>query len=283
MPFFSVDDPADPRLAPYRGVADPARLAADGLFVVEGRLVVRRMLAESRLQAQSVLVTEPARQALAGAFDPADGPPVYVAPQAVVNGVAGFDMHRGCLALGVRPAAADWPALVDAFPPVARLVLLDAISNADNIGGIFRSAAALGAHAVLLGPGCGDPLYRKAIRTSIGATLVVPFATVTGWTAVADVLHARGFRLLALTPSAGEPIAEEAETIRRQPRLAIFAGAEGDGLGSDALAAADRFLRIPMVPGVDSLNVTVAVGIALHRLTPAQDQAQAQAQDQDQD
>ena len=267
MPVIHVDDIRDPRLALYRGVSDPALLARHNAFVVEGRLVVRRMVADSPFRPASVLVTEPARQGLRDVLESLPDVPVYVAAQDVLDGVAGFNMHRGCVAVGVRPPAIDWGTIVDALPRATRVVLLDSVSNADNIGGIFRSAAALGAGAVLLGPGCGDPLYRKAIRTSIGATLVLPFARVEGWVQTMEGLRERGFEGVALTPRAdAEPIGDIAEGLARRPRIALLAGAEGEGLGAEALASAGIRARIPIAPGVDSLNVTVAVAIALHRL-----------------
>ena len=141
------------------------------------------------------------------------------------------------------------------------------MSNADNVGGIFRSAAALGAGAILLAPGCCDPMYRKAIRTSVGATLVVPFAPVDSLRDTALDLRSQGYLVVALTPRTDAvPIAEAAARHAAHPRLALLAGAEGDGLGTEALEAADVRVRIPMTGGVDSLNVNVAVGIALERM-----------------
>jgi tRNA G18 (ribose-2'-O)-methylase SpoU len=267
MPIIHVDGASDPRIALYRDVTDAVLLREHGLFVAEGRLVVRRLLAESRFDALSVLVTDPARAWLAPALGERPAIDVYVAPQAVLNEVAGFNIHRGCLALGRRRPPGMRPAI--ATTP-ARVVVLEAVSNADNVGGIFRSAAAFGVAAVLLAPGCCDPLYRKAIRTSIGATLVVEFAQVASVCHATDDLRAAGFVVAALTPAADAmPIDEAAETLAVLPRVAVVAGAEGDGLSPAALACADVRARIPMSSGVDSLNVNVAVGIALERLRPA--------------
>jgi tRNA G18 (ribose-2'-O)-methylase SpoU len=264
MSRTAISDPFDPRIALYRGVTDAVLLREHGLFVAEGRLVVRRLLSESTLAAVSVLVTEPARESLGALLDARPDLPVYVAPQAVLNDVAGFNIHRGCLALGRR---ADRP--IDLASPLAaaRVVVLEAVSNADNVGGIFRSAAALGAGAVLLAPGCCDPLYRKAIRTSIGATLVVPFGHVRSARHAADALREAGYLAVALTPAPDATTLAEAAAIHgSRRRLALVAGAEGDGLTPDALDCADLRVRIPMTTGVDSLNVNVAVGIALDRL-----------------
>jgi tRNA G18 (ribose-2'-O)-methylase SpoU len=267
MPDILVSDASDPRIALYRGVTDAALLRDHGLFVAEGRLVVRRLLAESGFEAVSLLVNEHARASLHDLLSSRADLDVHVAPQTVLNDVAGFNVHRGCLALGRRfPPGSDLG--FDATP--ARVVVLEAVSNADNVGGIFRSAAAFGVSAVLLAPGCCDPLYRKAIRTSIGSTLVVPFAQVRSARHAADDLRAAGFVVAALTPAAGAtPIGEAAETLAAHPHVALLAGAEGNGLSPDALTSADLRVRIPMASGVDSLNVTVAVGIALERLRTA--------------
>jgi tRNA G18 (ribose-2'-O)-methylase SpoU len=270
MPVIPIDDAGDPRVALYRGVTDAALLRGHGLFVAEGRLVVRRLLSESPLEPVSLLVTGHAHAALADALATRPALPVLVAPQSVLNEIAGFNIHRGCLALGRRPRAPDWRALVGGADAPPRIVVLEAVSNADNVGGIFRSAAALGAGAILLAPGCCDPLYRKAIRTSIGASVVVPYAEVASPREAADALRAAGYVVLALTPDPrATPIAEAAATIAVEARVALVAGAEGEGLTEEALAAADVRVRIPMAGGVDSLNVNVAVGIALHSLTRA--------------
>ncbi len=211
-------------------------------------------------------MTAPALATLEDALASRPGIPVYVAPQPVMNAITGFNIHRGCLALGTRPSTVPVETMLDRVPAVSRVVVLDAVSNPDNVGGIFRSTAALGAGPVLLGPGCGDPLYRKAIRTSMGASLVVPFTMAGSWAAVGTALKTRGFIVVALTPAGETPIAAVAAAISREPRVALLAGAEGDGLGADALAISDCRVRIPMAGGVDSLNVSVAVGIALHSL-----------------
>jgi tRNA G18 (ribose-2'-O)-methylase SpoU len=267
MPLIHLDDPADPRLAPYQGVSDRALLERQGLFMVEGRLVVRRLLLESRLHAASVLVTPNALAALADIV-PGRAPdlPVFVVPQRVMNAVSGFNMHRGCLATGIRAPGARVEDLLHHASSRARVLLLEQVSNPDNVGGIFRCAAALGGEAIVLGPGCGDPLYRKAIRTSIGCTLTVPFAATPSWPSSLEALRARGFTLVALTP------AREAQDVRhaadglRARRVALLLGAEGDGLSPETIAAADLRVRIAMAAGADSLNVSVAAGIALHAL-----------------
>jgi tRNA G18 (ribose-2'-O)-methylase SpoU len=273
MPIVPVSDPGDSRIAEYRSVPDGVLLRGNGLFIAEGRLVVRHLLA-SRLHTQSLLVTAAARQHLADVVGDDPPYPVYVVAQSVMNGIVGFNIHRGCLALGVRPQPASVGDLIGrpAAPlgdaaSVSRVVVLEAVSNVDNVGGIFRSVAALGGHAVVVGPGCGDPLYRKAIRTSIGATLRVPFAPAPAWPEALRELTTAGFTLVALTPgSDAEPLEDVAADLRARARVALLVGAEGDGLSADALACADVRVRIPMAPGVDSINVTTATAIALYRV-----------------
>jgi len=182
---------------------------------------------------------------------------VYVVSHAVMNDVTGFNIHRGCLALGERAAPDDWRRL---SAPARRLVVLERVSNADNVGGIFRNALAFGADAVLLGPDCTDPLYRKAIRTSMAAALAVPFARVTPWPAALRALHRDGFHVIGLSPAAPSPLG----SVVSDGPVAFVAGHEGDGLTAEALDACDTLARIPMMGDVDSINVSTAVGIALY-------------------
>jgi len=255
-----VDRLDDVRLDDYRNVPDPDLLHARGVFVAEGRLVVRRLLESSRFRTRSVLLTRPAYAALADVVDPRGDLPVYVVTQQTMNAITGFNIHRGCLAIGERPPAVEWADIVRS----ASLVLvLERVSNADNVGGIFRSAAAFGADAVLLAPACADPLYRKAIRTSMGAALRVPFAPMTNWPEDLLDLRAAGFSLLALTPDAG---AAALRDVAPDGPVALLVGHEGQGLSREVLAAADICARIPMAGGVDSLNASAAASIALYEL-----------------
>ena len=161
----------DRRIADYRLLADPSALKHAGLFVAEGRLVVRRLLGLPRFAVRSVLVTPPARAALDDVLRP--GITTYVVEQRVMNAITGFNMHRGCLALAERPQEASLSSGM--LESANRVLVLEGVNNPDNIGGLFRSAAAFGVDLVVLGPDCGDPLYRKAIRTSMAAALQVPF------------------------------------------------------------------------------------------------------------
>lgn len=254
-----IESLADPRVAEYHNIANPDALLRGGLFVAEGRLVVRRLLANPRFQTQSVLVTAAAYEALNDCVD-RDAVDVFLVDRATMNGIAGFNIHRGCLALAHRPRASTLADL--ALAHAHRVVVMEGVNNPDNVGGIFRSAAAFATDAVVLGPACSDPLYRKSIRTSMAATLAVPFADAGAWPQAIDVLRSHGLRVLALTPAAD---AQPLEDVGREfDRIAILVGSEGEGLSRDALQAADDRVRIRMPGPADSLNVTVAASIALH-------------------
>jgi tRNA G18 (ribose-2'-O)-methylase SpoU len=267
MPLERVESLDDPRLADYRHVPDPEMLRRGEVFVAEGRLVVRALLASSPFRTRSVLLTENAFHALADVIEPrlADLP-VFLVEQGTIEALTGFNIHRGCLAIGERPPRATVDDLLTRLPAARRLVVLERIANADNMGGVFRNAAAFGADAVVLGPGCCDPLYRKAIRVSMGAALRVPFGHADDWGADLERLRASGFTVAALaTAPDADDIVRYASAFPPGGRLALLAGSEGAGLTPDARAHADVALRIPMAPGVDSLNVATATGIALHR------------------
>jgi tRNA G18 (ribose-2'-O)-methylase SpoU len=267
MLIEQIDDPADPRLAHYRDIKDPHLRLRHGLFIAESREVIRRLFACGRFRPRSVLLTPAALAGLRDLLETAD-PQVRILLVAhdLVRGVVGFNFHRGCLAVGERGPEPAPASLLD--PPGHRLLLvLDEVTNPDNIGAVFRNAMAFAADGVLLSPGSADPLYRKAIRVSIGASLTVPFARLRDWPGELRELRDRGYTLMALTPRAGAIDIVEFGTTQPVPdRLAVLLGAEGTGLSSGARAAADCEVRIRMGPGADSLNVATACGIALHRL-----------------
>ena len=256
----------DPRVAAFRAVRDGDLLRSRGLFVAEGRHVVRRVVEDGRYRVEAVLVNEAALRDLEPAIAALDPDvPIMVCASESFEDIAGYDVHRGCLALVHRPP----PASVDAVTLASTLlVVLEGVSNADNVGGVFRNAAAFGADGALLSPTCCDPLYRKAIRTSMAATLRVPFARAGAddWPGVLTSVKAAGFTIVALTPrQPSETLA--AFTSRPRPaRIALLLGTEGDGLTEEAEAAADYRVRIPIAGGIDSLNLAVATGIALYSL-----------------
>lgn len=264
MPVIHIDGAADPRIATYRSVSDAELLRRHGLFVAEGRLVVRRAI-DDRFALHSVLMNETNYRALADALAAVSPDvPVFVCDSHDFQDITGFNLHRGCLALVERPAAM---APCEILRNARTLVVLEGATNADNVGGIFRNAAAFGVDGVLLSPTCCDPLYRKAIRTSMGATMRVPFARLTDWpTGLADV-RATGFTLVALSPRRSSMTLDEFAESERPERIALLLGTEGDGLSDAALSAADVSIRIPMSGLVDSLNLAVACGVALSRLS----------------
>ena len=267
MPIERIEDASDSRVAAYRDVRDGDLVRSRGLFVAEGRLVVRRMIAERRYRVQSVLVNDAACRDLRSTWPDLDAEvPIFVGDAQQLADIAGYEVHRGCLAMVHRPADTSPDDLIAA---AHNLVILEAVSNADNVGGVFRNAAAFGVDGVLLSPSCCDPLYRKAIRTSMGAALRVPFARAAAgdWPGILARVRATGFTVIALTPHEPcETLDAYAASRRRPARQALLVGTEGAGLSPDAEAAADHRVRIPMTDGVDSLNLAVATGIALHAL-----------------
>jgi tRNA G18 (ribose-2'-O)-methylase SpoU len=255
-------------VADYRGVSEPDLLRSRGLFLAEGRLVVARLIQDERLTIRSVLVDDAARRGLESTLaGVAARVPIFICESTDFLGITGHHMHRGCLALVERPPA----LMLDDLLRHSRLaVVLDGVTNADNVGGVFRNAAAFGADAVVLSPSCCSPLYRKAIRTSMGASLRVPFVHLGEWPLSLKRFRAADFTLAALVASPKDETWETLETFGsrpRQPRLALLIGAEGSGLTPAVESAADFRITIPMEPAVDSLNLAVAAGIALERLT----------------
>lgn len=265
MTIDTITSLEDPRVAEFHNVPDPVLLREHGLFVAEGRLIVRHVLAGRRFRVRSVLVSPTALESIRDVLDQAGDSPVFVAPAELLSGIVGFNMHRGCLALCERPPAEPVAnALANASS--SRLVLVaEHISNADNMGGLFRNAMAFGVGAVLLSPDCCDPLYRKAVRVSIGGTLRVPFATIDEWPSGLSALKQAGYTLVGLTPdSKSRELGDWAFHARRPSRVALVLGHEGFGISDEAAAMMDEHVRIEMVAGVDSLNVATASGIALY-------------------
>ena len=258
----TVTQADDVALHAYRSVGDPAALERAGLFVAEGRLIVERLLEDGRFRVHSVAVTPPAAAALAATFERRRDVAVFVCPPQILREITGFDFHRGCLALGWRHESSG---SIEDLSLTTRLLALEGIGNPDNVGGLFRTGFALGVDAVVLDDATGDPLYRKAIRTSMGATLRVMFRRVADWPGGLSPLRDRGFRVIALTP---HPDAVALDEIRVEPadRIIVVAGSEGAGLRAGSLGYADVLVRIPVDPRADSLNVVVAAGIVLNAL-----------------
>jgi tRNA G18 (ribose-2'-O)-methylase SpoU len=261
--MIQLTDPGDPRLADFRDLtrADrrPDRPGGKGLVIAEGVVVVQRLLA-SAFPVRALLGIERRIAELAGELAGLDVP-AYVTSAEVMSTVVGFHLNRGVLAVADRVPPADPERLVAG---ARRLAVLEGVGDHENLGSLFRNAAAFGVDAVLLGPGCSDPLYRRSVRVSMGHVLAVPFAPVTPWPGGLKWLRDQGFRVLALTPDTAAPPLSDA--LDGAGRVAVLLGSEGPGLTSEALDAADLAVRIPMAGGVDSLNVATAGAIAFHAL-----------------
>ena len=262
--MVAISDPLDPRLADYRNIPDSELVERRGIFIAEGRLVVQRLLNDSRFVTRSTMVTETALDALRPAIAMHPDVPIYVVPPSVMSDIAGFNVHRGCLAIGERPVAREWQDLARA---ARRLVILERIGDPDNVGSMFRHAAAFGADAVLLDGASTDPLYRKAIRTSMGATLVVPFARIDNWPEALRELGREDVVVIALTPSPTAPCLGAVARDVSGRRVALVLGNEGEGLTPAAFDACTHRARIPIAAGVDSINVAAAAAIALYELS----------------
>ena len=269
--IIPISDPEDPRVQDYVQIQEAELVKRRGVFLVEGQTPIRTLALQSPFGVRSLFLSDKRVGAMADVLGAlAEETPVYVAPPEVLARVVGFDFHRGCLAAGTRAEAPPVEAVLAGLADGPRLVVvLEGIANHDNVGGLFRNAACFGADAVLLDRTCADPLYRKAIRTSLGATLRVPFARLPDWPDGLDALHDLGFQTFALTPHPrAEPLAPGAPPAALPPRRALVLGTEGTGLTERALSACQRWLRIPMAPGADSLNVATASGIAMWAMCP---------------
>jgi tRNA G18 (ribose-2'-O)-methylase SpoU len=257
MQLIDIDDPADPRLADFRDLTDAdVRPDRRGVVIAEGVNVVER-LASSPYRTRAVIGVPARIEALRPVLEPLEVP-VYRVDKWLLSDVVGFRVTRGVLASADRPDPIDPAALVRR---ARRVAVLEGLNDFENLGALFRNAAAFGVDAVLLDERCADPLYRRSVRVSMGHVLRVPFAVLPGpWPAALDVL--RDFTVLALTPSGATALRDLAPP----RRWAVLLGAEGPGLSDAALAAADVRVRIPMAEGVDSLNVATAAAVAFAHL-----------------
>ncbi|MGI5274051.1 TrmH family RNA methyltransferase [Nonomuraea sp. CA-218870] len=261
----NVTDAADPRLTDYTRLRDvelrKSLEAERGLFLAEGEKVIRRAVGAG-YPIRSVLTT---RRWLPQLADVLGDATVYVVSDEVMSAVAGFRIHRGALASMAR---LPLPSAASLLGSATRLVVLEDIVDHANVGAIFRCAAALGVDGIVLSPRCADPLYRRAVKVSMGAVFSIRYARMDNWYTGLDELRAAGFRTLALTP---DQSATPLDEVKLADRVALLLGAEGDGLSSRWLHEADEPVCIPMSPeamdaGVDSLNVVAAAAIACHGL-----------------
>jgi tRNA G18 (ribose-2'-O)-methylase SpoU len=286
-PLVGIVNPDDRRLDLYRDLNDPARRARvvthDSVFVVEGRLAVQRLLT-STYTVRSLLVDDH-QVTSAGdlvAATRARGAPVFVGSRPVVASTVGFALHRGVVALADRPTPLNAEHLLmeaaraSATQGPLLIAVLEGLNDHENIGALFRNAAAFGVSGILLDPTSADPLYRRSIRVSVGHALHIPFARLVPWPNGLARVREAGFTVAALAPrpaaGSGVPAVTLAAlrawmtNLRHPVGVALLLGAEGPGLTASAMAASDVVVHIPMADGVDSLNVATAGAIAFHAL-----------------
>ena len=255
MSVERIADPDDPRLADYVQLTDAEHRRRGEIFLCEGVLVIQRALG-ARVHIQSVLLTPSKLAVLEPQLTELDAT-VFVVEQDVMNELTGFAIHRGAIAAAARPPAPSLEELLTA-PTVA---VLEGVNDHENLGALFRNAAAFGVDAVLLDPSTADPWYRRAVRVSLGHVMTVPHRRLGNWPASLEDVRAAGYDLVALTPS---PDAADIADLGTDRKVAFLLGAEGPGLSAGALAAADQHVRIPIAAGVDSLNVATAAAVAFH-------------------
>ena len=259
-----ITDLSDPRLGDYLNLTDVAlrRVSepAGGLYIAESSKVIARAIAAGHIPRSALMLEQwlPDLEPLLAPFDI----PLFVGAPDLLESLTGFSLHRGALASMHRPAL---PEVADLLMDARRVVVLEDIVDHTNVGAIFRSVAGLGADAVLVTPRCADPLYRRSVRVSMGTVLQVPWTRLPDWPLGAEQLHAAGFHIAALALS--DTAVELDDFAAAAPeRVALILGTEGDGLSPDALSAADTVVTIPMLHGVDSLNVAAASAVALYAL-----------------
>ena len=261
-----VTDPDDPRLDDFRDLNSidrrPDLPTGKGLVIAEGVLVVQRMLA-SRFTPHALLGTERRLDELKDDLAGSKGlaVPFYRTSADVMARVVGFHLNRGVLAAARRVPEPSVAQLVEGARTIA---VLEGVNDHENLGSIFRNAAGLGVDAVVFGSGCADPLYRRAVRVSMGHALLVPYARSANWPADLAMLKESGFRLLAMTPHGDACTLAGAMAAVRDDRIAVLVGAEGPGLSPAALRLSEVRVRIPMSRGTDSLNVATAAALAFY-------------------
>ena len=266
-----VTDPKDERLADYVSLTDVAlRRRTEpqwGLYIAESEKVIRRALAAGH-RPRSYLMARRWLTDLADLVEQAeaDGIPVYVGEHDVIEQLTGFHLHRGALASMERPQLRD---VTDVLRGARRVLVLEDIVDHTNVGAVFRSAAALGIDAVLVTPRCADPLYRRAIRVSMGTVFQVPWTRISPWPGGVEQLQEAGFTVATLA-LADDAVSLDELAADPPDRLALVLGTEGDGLSHHTIAAADLTVTIPMAGGVDSLNVAAAGAVAAWALCPPQ-------------
>lgn len=265
--FIEIDDADDGRLRDYVSLRDTSLRhsleAAEGLFIAEGLLVIRRAL-EAGYRPRSLLLAPRWVDELSDLLDDLDVP-VYLVSTRMAERVTGFHVHRGALASMERVTRHTLDDLLDA----QRLVVVEDIVDHTNVGAIVRCAAGLGWDGVVLAPRAADPLYRRAVKTSMGTVFSLPWARMDDWTGDLDRLRAAGFALAALALSDDSVTLDEfVASVAPGQKVAIMMGTEGSGLSDEWISRADAVVRIPMGHGVDSLNAAAATAVVCYELRP---------------
>lgn len=260
-----VERADDPRLDDYRALNDQAfrrRYEGDRIFIVEGFVAIDRLI-ESGHVVRSVLLAPSRVERFVdnAALLAPGGTPIYVAERDVIGAVVGFDLHRGVVACAERRPA---PPLEELTAHARRLAVLEGLNDAENLGAIARAARAFGIDGLVIDPTCTDPYSRRTVRVSMGEVLSLPVVRVDAWSSVLDRVRGAGFETWAMTPA---PEAVDLWSVTAPDRLAVCFGAEGPGLGAAVLTGADRRVRIPIAPEVDSLNVGQAAAVTFAAIT----------------
>lgn len=267
MTFHYLESADDPRVSDYTQLTDvhlrKLREPAEGMYIAESSRVLRRALAAGH-RPRSFFLAEKWVDDLADVFERYPDVPAYIGSAALLEDITGFHLHRGAMAAMHRPAPVPLRKLLAG---ARRVAVLEDIVDHTNVGAIFRSAAALGVDAVLVSPRCGDPLYRRSVRVSMGTVFQVPWARLEDWPGDLAVLRELGFTVAAMELTE-DAVGVEELAIRNPARLALVLGTEGAGMSEGTLAAADLAVKIPMRAGVDSLNVAAASAVAFWELRP---------------
>lgn len=271
--IVTIDDPADPRVAEYTSLTDLALRTKvepeQGLYLAESSNVIRRAVAADHRPRSFLMAPrwlESMRDVLseAGGDESGGEIPVFVAPEETLEALTGFHLHRGALASMYRP---ELPSLEEVLEGARRVVVLENLVDHTNVGACVRSAAALGIDAILVTPSCADPLYRRAVRVSMGTIFQVPWTRITPWPQSIETLRSLGFTVAALALSDDSVSLDEfSASLGEDDRVALVLGAEGDGLSRRTIASCDAVVRIPMTGVVDSLNVAAAGAVAFWEL-----------------
>ncbi|MGG5172567.1 TrmH family RNA methyltransferase [Pseudarthrobacter sp. J1738] len=267
MPFHYLDSADDPRVRDYTQLTDvhlrKIREPREGLYIAESSRVLRRAIAAGHTP-RSFFLAEKWKEDLTDLFEQFPDVPAYMGSPGLLEEITGFHLHRGAMAAMERPEALS---LDDVLANASRIAILEDIVDHTNVGAIFRSAAALDVDAVLVSPRCGDPLYRRSIRVSMGTVFQVPWLRLLDWEADLAAIRRRGFTIAAME-LADDAIDLDDLAARRPERLALVLGTEGAGVSAETLSIADLAVKIPMRNGVDSLNVAAASAVAFWELRP---------------